>query len=207
MPFSWYSEITAQYLRGEGENAEFKSPGPGDAVGIGHWKNLWDLTDALTMELGASYAAGNNSFQADTALKGADLTFKWRPTSGGKYKSWILGGEYMDRKLQQAVNTEESGLGWNAWGQYQFAERWSTVARYDQLKIDGSDSVINPNALANITTKKYSGAFVFNATEFSSYRAEYSVTNGPVSATGHTSENKIYLQANFTIGAHPSHSY
>lgn len=207
LPFSWFSEITGQYLRGEGENAEFKSSTPNDAVGVGHWKNLWDLSDALTMELGASYAGGNNSLRGNTTLMGADLTFKWRPTSGGKYHSWILASEYIARKLEQPTSTTEKGAGFNVWGQYQFAERWAFLARYDHLKVEGSDTAVNPNALANIYTDKYSSALVFNASEFSSYRLEYNHAIGPVSATGESLEQKIYLQANFTIGAHPAHSY
>jgi hypothetical protein len=207
LPFSWYSEVTGQYLRGEGENQEFNSPSPGDAVGLGHWKNLWDLSDAMTMEVGASYAQGKNSLRADTTLAGADLTFKWRPTSGGKYHSWILAGEYLNRKLEQPGVNAEKGDGWNAWGQYQFTERWAGLARYDHLKVEGADSTVNTNALQNITTKKYSAALVFNATEFSSYRLEYNYVDGPASAAGETIERKIYLQANFTIGAHPSHAY
>lgn len=206
LPTSWFSEFTVQYLRGEGENKEFNSPTPSDAVGLGHWKNLWDLSDSLTMELGGSYAQGANSIGGKTSLTGADLTFKWRPVSGGKYHSWILAGEYLNRTLEQPNSTEENGTGWNVWGQFQFAERWAVAARYDHLKVDGSNSAVNSNALDNITTPKYSTALVFNATEFSSYRLEYNQGEGPTKA-GETVERKIFLQANFTIGAHPAHSY
>lgn len=208
LPTGWFSEFTAQYLRGEGENSEFSSSTPGDGVGVGHWKNLWDLSDSLTGEFGLSYAMGANSIGGNTAIAGADLTFKWRPTVGGRYHSWIFAGEYLNRKLEQkGATSDEKGNGWNIWGQYQFAERWAAAARYDHLKVEGSDSVINPNALANETAKKYSTALIFTATEFSSYRLEYNQTEGPASTKGDTVERKFYLQANFTIGAHPAHSY
>jgi len=208
LPVSWFSELTGQYLRGEGENDEFNSPTPSDAVGLGHWKNLWDLSDALTMEAGASYAQGENSLGGQTKLAGADLTFKWRPTAGGKYNSWILGGEYIHRSYEQGPNAaDETAGGWDAWGQYQFAERWAVIARYDHLDVDGSLPAINPNALPDITTKKYSAALEFKATEFSSYKVEYDYGDGPISPGGDRIEHKFYLQANFTIGAHPSHGY
>lgn len=208
LPTAWFSELTAQYLRGEGENKEFSSATPSDAVGLVHWKNLWDLSDALTFELGGSYAKGANSLQGMTALAGSDISFKWRPESGGKYRSWILAGEFIRRKLEQPAADNEIGGGWNVWGQYQFAERWSALVRYDHLRVKGSDAAANPdNVLPNIVTKKYSAALVFSATEFSSFRAEYNYAHGPVAANGEANERKIYLQANFTIGAHPAHSY
>lgn len=207
LPLSWFSEFTAQYLRGEGENSEFKSPSPGDGVGLGHWKNLWDLSDALTMELGASYASGANSIRGGTSLLGTDLTWKWRPVSGGKYQSWMLAAEYIARRLEQPTRGDENGIGWNIWGKYQVAERWELLGRYDQVTAEGGDSGVNSNALTNITTKKYSAAVILSATEFSSYRLEYNQAEGPASASGERVERKLYLQANFTIGAHPSHSY
>lgn len=98
LPTNWFSELTLQYLRGEGENEEFNSPTPGDGVELAHWKNLWDLSDALTFEVGLSYAGGTNQLGTTTQLSGADLTFKWRPASGGKYQSWIA------RTLSQRLN-------------------------------------------------------------------------------------------------------
>jgi hypothetical protein len=207
LPINWFSEVTLQYLRGEGENKEFNSPTPGDGVELAHWKNLWDLSDALTFETGLSYAQGGNSLGTMTSLSGADVTFKWRPTSGGKYKSWVLAAEYIDRKVPQPGADDEKGQGYNIWGQYQFAERWAALLRYENLKVEGADRVDNPLALANQTTTKTSASVVFAASEFSSYRIEYDWVHGPTNAEGNTNEQKLYLQANFTIGSHPAHSY
>jgi hypothetical protein len=204
LPFGWFSEVTGQYLRGEGENEEFNSATPGDGVGVGHWKNLWDLSDSMTMEAGASYAFGNNSLGGDTSLIGADLTFKWRPVAGGKYHSWILGSEYIRRDLAQPGAKTELGQGFDVWGQYQMSERWSALLRFDHLDVSESAT---PATLPNVTTRKYSGALVFGATEFSSYRVEYNQAEGPSNADGESVERKVYLQANFTIGAHPVHAY
>lgn len=206
LPFSWFSEVTGQYFRGEGENKEFNSDHPNDGVGLGHWKNLWDFSDSLTMELGGSYAQGANSMKGNTSLLGADVTFKWKPLSGGKYHSWVFAAEYLNRNLEQPGADSEKGLGWNIWSQFQLSEQWVIGVRYDHLKVEGADSTVNPNALDNISTKKYSAALIFTATEFSSYRLEYNQAEGPIKSN-QSVERKIYLQANFTIGAHPSHTY
>jgi hypothetical protein len=205
LPTSWFSEITFQYLRGEGENTEFNSPSPSDGVGLIHWKNLFDLSDDLTLELGGSYAGGANSFSGDTTLTGADLTFKWRPTDGGKYESVAWATEYLSRTQSQTGVSDEVGSGLATWVQYQFAERWSALYRYDNLEIKNS---FDPANLPNETWKRNSVGLVFKPSEFSSYKFEYNQrTGGTVSPTGETTENTIYLQANLTMGAHPAHSY
>lgn len=206
LPFPWYSEFTLQFLRGEGENEEFKSPTAGDGVGLAHWKNLIDLSEALTLELGASYAQGNNYLFMPTKIGGADFTFKWRPSEGGKYQALIFAGEYIERHLDQGTETEK-GRGGDVWTQYQFAERWTAGLRYDQLDVSGSDAAVSSSPLDNITTRKWTVNLTFLPSEFSSYRLEYSRTDGPSSTSGETTENKVYLQANFTIGAHPAHAY
>ena len=73
-----------------------------------------------------------------------------------------------------------------------------------------SDLVIEPiRGLDNDITIKNSAGLQFNATEFSSYRAEVNLAHGPKNPSNSSdpNEQKFYLQANFTIGAHPAHSY
>jgi len=206
IPTNWYNEITLQFLRGEGENTQFNSAKPGDGVGLVHWKNLVDLSDSLTAELGGSYAEGQNSLKGKTTLTGADLTFKYRPVVGGKYHSAIFAGEYLHRQLEQPGHEDEIGYGWNVWGQYQFAERWAAKSRYDHFSASGGHST-NSSALTTGKTNKYAASIVFNATEFSSYQVEYSYSHFPKNSFDESEDKKIYFQANFTIGAHPTHRY
>lgn len=195
IPTSWFNEFTIQYLRGKGENDEFNSPNPASGVGLAHWKNLIDVTDDLTMELGLSYAQGDNSFLEKTTLTGADLTFKWRPSVGGKYSSIVWATEYLQRQQKQPGVTDDTGKGLASWVQYQFAERWSASYRYDNLiEVD--------------TTERNSVGLNYTPSEFASYRFEYNQTRGPlVNADNENTEKAILLQANFTIGAHPAHTY
>lgn len=205
LPAPWFSEITFQYLRGEGENTQFNSPSPQDGVGVAHWKNLWDLSEALTMELGASYAQGANSFRKTTAITGGDLTFKWRPTEGGRYQSWIWSTEYLSRSQEQPGASTENGNGITSFIQYQFAQRWAGLYRYDDLVVKNS---LDPLNLPNDTRRRHSVGLVFMPSEFSSFKMEYNQRNGgPVSATNETTERSFFLQGNFTIGSHPAHSY
>jgi hypothetical protein len=204
VPLPWFFEITAQYFRGEGENDEFNSPTPGDGVGLLHIKNLWDLTESLTLEFGLSKAKGNNSFAGKTSLGGMDLTLKWRPLVGGKYKSAMLGLESIHRSMTKPDSQREKDRGYTIWGQFQFAERWAALVRHEKLTVNDS---LDTTKLPNLHSRRETLGLVFNATEFSSFRLEYSEAVGPTNAKDENKEKKIYLQTNFTIGAHPAHSY
>ena len=205
LPTAWFSEVTLQYLRGEGENTEFKSATPGDGVGLIHWKNLFDLSDALTMEIGGSFAGGANSLRGTTSIAGADVTFKWRPTEGGRYQSLIWASEFLSRKQTQAVVNDEKASGFESSLQYQFAERWAGLYRFDTLTVKDT---FDPANLPDDTYQRHSVGLAYIPSEFSQYKLEFDrKTGGPVSATGEKTENTVFLQANFTIGAHPAHSY
>jgi hypothetical protein len=210
-PTEWYSEITLQYLRGYGSNTEFHSPSTNDGVGLAHIKNLFDLNENLTLEAGLSAAHGANSSNSFTNIQGADLTLKWRPVNGGKYHSGILGGEYLHRTmgLNPHSSPDETASGGNIWIQYQFAERWAANLRYDTLAVNNPVTLaIDPaTPLTAGTSQRQSAGLLFNATEFSSYRIEYSQGSGLTSLPNQGDEKQIYMQANFTIGSHPSHSY
>lgn len=208
LPLPWFSEVTLQHLRGAGENEQFNSPTPGDGVGVAHWRNLWDMSEDLTLEMGLSYAQGTNSFVTQTRLSGVDWTLKWRPTHGGRDRSWILGGEWMNRKVGQLELAEEKVDAYHVWGQYQFAERWSMVARYEKLRAkESADEAINPLTMGNQYATKAAAGVSFKASEFSFYRLEYNETYGLEGPDGKTKEQKFFFQAGFTIGAHPSHTY
>lgn len=197
LPSPWYSEVTGQFIRGEGENPEFSSKTPSDSVGLVHWKNLFDLTDDATAELGGSYAKGMNDLRGQTTLTGIDATYKWRPANGGRYQSFIFAGEYITRNLEQPGTSAEKLSGYYTFAQFQFAERWSAAGRYDYLKTQDSDSGLNTHSIPNDTVSRSTLGLNFAGSEFSAYKLEYSW--GP--------EKKLFLQANFTIGAHPSHAY
>ena len=197
LPFSWFSEITTQWLRGEGENTQFSSQATSDGVLVLHLKNLFDLNEESTFELGNSYAQGKNDLRGNTSISGLDLTYKYRPTAGGLYRSFLFGGEWLMRNLDQTGTASEKVSGYFSFAKFQFAQRWSVLAAYDNLQIQNSNATFNSRALANNINFRSTLGVNFNSTEFSAYKVEYSW--GP--------EKKIFLQANFTIGAHPTHSY
>jgi hypothetical protein len=84
MPVPWFMELTGQALSNTNETF-LNSPNAGDYLTVAQLKNLWDLSDDLTMEWSVYGAQGPNQFSANSSAYGSDLIFKWRPSSGGKY--------------------------------------------------------------------------------------------------------------------------
>ena len=100
-----------------------------------------DLSEALNLTLGGTYANGaNGSAQADTAspveplraaLYGADATFRWKDPKRAIYRSLIAQVEWMERSAETLGGPDEKRQGAYAWVDFQFARRWHVGARYD----------------------------------------------------------------------------
>ncbi len=199
VPLSWYSEIQLQAFSLNNEEL-FNSQDSGDMGGLVHLKNLWDLSDSLTFEMGLSGATGKNQFDENSSVYGADLTFKWRPVEGGKYQAVVWSTEYLaaNRKglLDAATGESLEELGGIAtWIQYQFAQRWWIQARHEAVGL--------PRPEAIPSREKQSALIGFFPSEFSGIRFQYDRDKTLGAPTDHT----FSLQYNVSIGAHPAHMY
>jgi hypothetical protein len=189
----WFMEWTLQLLKGDSE-ALFKSDSSKDFAEVAHVKNLFDLTDSTTLEFGASTAIGTNLLKGDTFAFGGDLTVKYRPSNGGKYKSFLWALEYLN--VNRSKFTELSKIdGFATWTLYQFAERWSAGLRYDLV------SAFQKKETPHI--QKGSAIIGFNFSEFSGLRAQYDYSDRGFGKKIHN----FALQLNMTMGAHPAHAY
>lgn len=200
IPAKWFSEFTVQAIS---PNVDpFKSTSPNGNATIAHFKNLWDLTDDLTMEWGLSGADGNNNVDKHTAIYGTDLTFKWRPSKGGKYSAIIWSSEFLSGKTNINPDGTDNQDGIKTQGGYTFiqwqaAQRWWLQARTEYV-----DSLDEATSIRNIQ-RKNSALVAFLPTEFTSLRLQYDHLDESVDKP----ENRVLLQLNISMGAHPAHSY
>ncbi len=216
LPFvPWFSEVTLQGFTLANETL-FAGRNSGDLGALVHFRNLWDLRDSLTMEFGLGALAGNNQFGKKSSVLASDLTFKWRPESGGKYRSLAWSTEFLlgqrdgmtaDRDVDDPASpgttvtitesVKELG-GIATWLQYQFAQRWWIQGRYEYVGIPRSDTP----SLAVVD--KQSALLAFLPSEFSAVRFQYDRTYDRARPrVDHT----YTLQFNISMGAHPAHSY
>ncbi|MCX6128659.1 MAG: hypothetical protein NTX25_06290, partial [Proteobacteria bacterium] len=120
IPAPWFMEATVQALQGDSPSL-FASESSSDIASVYRLRNLFELSESATLDLGLSGASGHNFYNEQTKVKGADLTLKWRPTKAGKYQSVIFTGEYLKGNCGgRPLNSELTGYA--TWIQYQFAE-------------------------------------------------------------------------------------
>ncbi|MBI2520655.1 MAG: hypothetical protein HYV97_09565 [Bdellovibrio sp.] len=200
LPTSWYSELILQVITLSNEDL-FQSPSSGQTGTLAHFKNLWDLTDDLTLEIGLSGVTGKNQFAKTSTLLAGDLTFKWRPAEGGKYHAFIWSSEFLDGK-RKGLTDEVTGdsaehLGGMAtWIQYQFAARWWVQTRYEKMGL--------PHPASIPSQEKQSALLAFYPSEFSGFRFQYDHLKTQGSADD---DHTFSLQFNISVGAHPAHVY
>jgi hypothetical protein len=205
MPLDWFSEMTVQTF--QAGTLDLFNAGGGlknaDAyVGLAHLKNLFDLGESTTLELGTTVLSGPNEFDQETSVWGADLTLKWRPVVGGKYQALIWGNEYLGTNDQGNLGAD-ARYGAASYLQWQFAERWWLEGRGEFF---ASPNAASPEAtLPGVQTSlRQSILLAFFPSEFSGFRVEYARTSNQDSGAV---DHRFSGQINFTIGAHPAHAY
>jgi len=197
-PASWFSELTVQGLSGRSEGLDyFNSSAANSTVLLAHLKNLWDINDNLTFELGLSGANGKNIDEERTTLAGADLTLKWRANES---QAAIWSTELLQRKQNRSA-FEENAEGFATWIQYQFSRRWWAQIRGEELTFKEQD-------LASASPfperqQKQSLLIGFIPSEFSGVRLQYD----QLKDDGPEDEKRVLVQFNYSIGAHPAHAY
>ena len=197
LPTPWFSEIDLLLL--EGENPLFNGALNDDFLYLAHWKNLVELGDELTAELGGSFAYGRNDLGNGpynfTTLSGADLTFKWKPSGRELYRTLIWQTEF----IYSSRDVVKQGI--YTFLQYQFARRWWVQGRYDFFSIP-QDAAGGGSEVAQ-DKNRYAALLSFAPSEFSALRLQYNFLDQSFSEN----EHQVLLQLNFTFGSHPAHTY
>lgn len=197
-PVSWFSELTIQGISGRSEGLDyFNSSAANSTVALAHLKNLWDISDDLTFELGLSKAHGKNIDEEKTNLVGADVTFKWRADAA---RAVIWSTEFLQRKQDRAL-FKENANGFASWIQYQFARRWWLQVRGEELTFKEQ----NPSLTKPLPEKQKKQSLLvgFIPSEFSGIRLQYDQLNDGATED----EKRVLVQFNYSIGAHPAHAY
>jgi hypothetical protein len=209
IPTPWFSEVNVHVL--DGRNPElFNSRYNDDLAYLFHAKNLWDVNENTTLELGQSYAFGNNNTSAyhhRTDTVGADLTLIWRPLNRARFNKLVWQTEYLARFKEGALNPETGikGRDDDLGGvytllQYQFLQRWWVQGRYDYVGLNQSDRNMEK-------TNRYGGMLVFANSEFQAVRLQYDYTTFEDGTRPYNHEHRVMLQLNFSMGSHPAHFY
>lgn len=199
LPLPWYSEVVLQGFDA-GNDDLFSSPRSGSQAGLAGIRNLWELTENTTAEIGISGAMGPNEFKRNASVFAADFTLKWRHSELGKYRTLVWSTEYLHGRrpglADGAGDSIETLGGLVSWIQYQFSQRWWVQGRYEYVGLPHSDAIS--------VVDRQSGLIGFFPSPFSGIRLQYDLTNDRGTDER---DQTVSLQYNIAIGAHPAHSY
>ncbi len=211
-PLPWYCELTggmyapvSNDINGQGNHPlDFNSNAHDNIPYLGHLKNLFDLDDNTTMELGASALTGMGDDSLHHQVLGADFTVRNVPLNQSNQRGWILQAEYLKKvSFNSAVYNQETD-GWYGSFQYRLSQNWWTGIRGEEAFNATPDLSVDPTE--NSLTGHVQRATVdvaWLASEFSEMRLDYSLARNDAG----TVDNRVMLQFNYVIGFHPPHSY
>lgn len=218
--FPIYTQFGVEFLQGEngllfGRDAEETPHAFAFFV-----KSSVDTSDYSTLYFGPSVLFGKTKNQniipgsevtGNSALYGMEVVWKFKP---GNRESLIIQSEYLflaqsgdttDLTTNAADSLNRKQDGFYIQGVWR-KDRWGIGARYDTLDIL-SDTFKVADEQQNFGGKPWRGtaSLEYNPTEFTRIRLQFSHDKSDT-LTGRTNDEAV-LQFNFTVGAHPAHSF
>ncbi len=203
-------EVTGEVLRGN-NGASFSGISRRPIFNT-HVKTFFEPSENSTLELGGTMMFGDENpryvNERGTVVTrasgqdrygihvvGADATYILNLSEGRvlKFQNEVYVQDRGTNSTIQAANINHNPWGFYSLVDYKLSPRWSTGIRFDYLEpLAVSDFHIHTRAISPYLTLWQS--------EFANFRLQYSHSD-PASADA-KSDNVIFLQANFLIGAH-----
>lgn len=173
---------------------------------LGRIENLWDLSEAATLEAGVSVLRGpladesaNEELLKDEhheeedehlSYYGADLRIKWKDPRKTYGHAFVWENEFIGR----TIPGQKDSYGFFSLARFRAARLWWIGAGY---------SFLSQVQSKRVTDNELKGQVALVLSEFSALRFEL-VWNDPEEADSRLTG---LIQVNFTIGAHPAHGY
>ena len=184
-----------------------------DLLFVPRLASSFELSDTQTLLAGLSAAVGPNDTgpHSRTEVFGVDLFWKWKPADaaqGFPYVTWQ--SEALWRRFEAAAdplapvplpNEVLRDSGFYTQVVYGFVPRWNTGLRFDYATGNaGADDASDP-----FRGERYRVApeLTFLPSEFSKIRLQYDYDHGALFGTAQS----IWMQLEFSLGAHAAHKY
>lgn len=205
MPTPWYFDLTVEAFNPVNDRA-FRSSTRGDLGAIVVAKNLWDLSSESTLEWIASLGQGKNKTDQTTQIVNSAFTYKTRPLEGGRSSSFSATVEYSEARLHSGLDdsaTQFDNLkpiqALSAWAQFQLAQSW-----FLSLRSEWAKTYRETNFAAQSELNKQTLLLAYAPTHFSAARLQFDQIHDSLQSDP---EKRVGVQLNFSMGAHPAHSY
>ncbi|HXC50300.1 MAG TPA: hypothetical protein VN634_05395 [Candidatus Limnocylindrales bacterium] len=223
-PTPFYTELFLSIFNGEGgtafsfrdsENTYGRRPVDrsihafSDLLFVPRIATSFDLTDTQTLVFGASGAFGPNDsgHHTDTEIYGTDLYWKWRPVRAQQGFPFVSSQtELMLRRYEAAEDLSAAlphqmledygGYSQLLWG---FRMNWVAGLRGEYVTANNRSFDVDERGHRT----RISPNITWYPTEFSKLRLQYNYDHGQAFGDEHS----VWLQAEFTLGAHGAHKF
>ncbi|HEX7077977.1 MAG TPA: hypothetical protein VF363_06115 [Candidatus Eisenbacteria bacterium] len=211
-PLPWFSELTGgiyQAIPTDDEHPlDFGSTRHDNVPFLGHFKNVFDLNGATTLEIGQSLLQGRGEDGSLNSAIGADATIRHVPPQNSNRRGWIAQGEYIQKGSSAGGTYRKQQDGWYASFQDRLSQVWWAGVRGEQSKDSFADFLVDGTGTeipGRVT--RGSANVAWTPSEFSSVRLEYSHAAADAGDGIKRNDDRIMVQLSFTIGYHPAHAY
>jgi putative OmpL-like beta-barrel porin-2 len=211
-PLPWFSEVTGGVYQAaavdDDHPLDLGSTRHDNVPYLGHFKNLFDLNDATTLELGQSILQGRGTDGYRHAAYGADLTIRNVPPKNSNRSGWILQGEYLQKGSTVDGSTLRETDGGYASLQYRLSQVWWMGVRGEQARKSFTDFLVDGagNPIPG-KVNRVSANVSWSPSEFSFVRLEYSHAQADAGNGIQPNDDRIMIQMSYTIGFHPAHAF
>jgi len=233
-PLPFYTEAFLGVFNGRGESAfSFRNSGeeddesrffgrstlgrglrgPGDLLLVPRLASSFELTSQQTLVLGASAAFGPNDTgeSTRTQIYGVDFYWKWKPADahgGFPFVSWQT--EALYRRFEAGVDLlapeplpYETLHDWGFYSQVLWGIKPRWVAGLRGEYVHGNEGAYDAEEVFRGERKRVSPGLTWHPSEYSKVRLQYNYDHGR--RFGH--EHSVWLQLEFSLGAHPAHKF
>jgi hypothetical protein len=218
-PLPIYTILGVEVLQGENKTLFGADATGGPHAYTAFAKASLDVSDHATILFGPSVITGktktstvqaNSDFTGDSTLYGFEFTYKWKPS---KFQGFKIQSEYLyrsqygdltDTTLGTVQRLERYQDGFYIQSVYLW-NRWEFGARYDMLSIFKDDYYLG-GAKQDIGRRPWRATAMIDYTfsEFSLLRLQYNHDESDIYGKVN---HEVFLQALFSIGAHPAHQF
>lgn len=209
-PLPWFSELTGGVYQAVGVDddhpLDLGSSRHDNVPFLGHFKNLLDVNDATTLEIGQSVLQGRGADGNRHDAYGADVTIRNVPARNSNRRGWILQSEYLQKgSAAHGAYVREQDGGYASF-QYRLSQVWWAGVRGEQARRSFTDFLVDAaGAPIPGTVHRASVNLAWTPSEFSFVRLEYS--HATTGAGIHPTDDRLQVQMSYTIGYHPAHAY
>lgn len=211
-PLPWYGELTGGVFEATPSDDEhpldFGDPSHGNIPFLFHYKNVFDLNESTTMEIGASTLQGHGVDGTRNAAYGANFTLRNVPLRQSNQRGWIFQAEYLEKANYDGGDYHKESHGWYTQFQYRMSQKWWLGLRGEQARDIETDVLVDP-AGDPLSGKMTRGSFniAWTPSEFSYVRLEYSLGQADDGLGFQPWDHRLMIQMSTTIGYHPAHAY